>query len=263
MIVPQLVLEANTHLFYITRMTMFLTTPSGHAIAYQHQLGEGRGVLFCGGYRSDMNSTKGTALAEFCREQHIPFLRFDYFGHGHTDGDFIDFTIGAALADTLAVLDELAPKEITIIGSSMGGWIALLAALARPQQVKALIGIASAPDFSDRLMYQQLPPAMRATLEQEGVIYVPSDFSEDYPLTMKFITEARQHLLLDHPIPLSIPIHLLHGQDDADVPWQMSLEIAEKLTGDDVTTTLIKDGDHRLSRPQDLALLMEAVKKLR
>jgi len=243
---------------------LFHTTASGHRIAYQHQAGEGMGVVFLAGYRSDMESTKAAMLAEHCADQNIPFTRFDYFAHGQSDGDFIDYEIGKALDDTLTVLDDIAVREVILVGSSMGGWLGLLAAIQRPQQVRGFVGVAAAPDFTERLMYKKMLPEQRREIEEKGVLYLHSEyFDNDYPVTLQFIHEARQHLLLDHPIPLSIPIHLLQGQRDEDVPWELALQITEKLVGDDVTVTLIKDGDHRLNRPQDLALLSEAVHRIR
>jgi len=238
---------------------LFRTTQNGHRIAYQHQPGEGRGVLFCGGYRSSMESTKATALADWCAARSIPYTRFDYFAHGASDGEFIDYTIGAAIADTLEIIDHIAAEQLIVVGSSMGSWVGMQAAIQRPMQVKAFVGIASAPDFTDRLMLKKFPPALRKQLEDEGVVYLPDFDDNEYPVTMKFITEARRHLMLDHPIPLSIPVQLIQGQRDDDVPWETSLHIAEKLTGDDVAITFVKDGDHRLNRPQDLALMLEAV----
>ncbi len=243
---------------------LYLTTETGHRIAYRHQAGQGVGVVFLAGYRSDMASTKAQTLAEHCAAHDIPFTRFDYFGHGQSDGEFIDYTIGAALGDALQILDEVAGREVILVGSSMGGWVSLLCALQRPLQVRGLVGVAAAPDFTERLMYKKLSPEQRAMLERDGVLYLHSDFYDnDYPVPMRFITEARQHLLLDHPIPLSIPIHLLQGQQDEDVPWETALAISEKLTGDEVLLTLVKDGDHRLNRPHDLALLTEAVTRMR
>jgi pimeloyl-ACP methyl ester carboxylesterase len=210
-----------------------------------------------------MNGGKAEAVAEYCAAHDIPFIAFDCFAHGQSDGEFIDFTIGRAIESALEMLDHIAPEEMLVIGSSMGGWVALQAAIQRPRQVKALIGIAAAPDFTERLMYQRFAPEQRAELEREGKLMIESEWSGDFPLTLHFIQEARQHLLLEHPIPLSIPVHLLQGQLDEEVPWQTALDIAEKMTGDEVAVTLLKDGDHRLSRQQDLALLLQTVERLR
>ena len=211
-----------------------------------------------------MESTKATVLAEWCAEQGIAFTRFDYFAHGKSDGDFKEFTIGGAIADALEMLDHVATGDQMLVGSSMGGWVALHAALERKHQVRGLVGVAAAPDFTEKLMYARLSPEQRKEIEEEGLIWAHSDyFNNDYPITKNFIHEARNHLLLDDVIALEKPVHLIHGQEDVDVPWQTSLQIAEKLMSTEVTMTLIKDGDHRLNRPSDLAWLMEALRHLR
>ncbi len=241
----------------------FLTTANGHRLAYHESAGEGVGVVFCCGYRSDMHSTKATALAEWCAAQGVPFTRFDYRGHGHSEMDFKEFTIGGAMADALAMLDQVATGEQIIIGSSMGAWVALNAAMERKGQVRGFIGVASAPDFTERLMFARMTPEQRRELDEAGVIWAHSEFTDsDYPITQHFIHEARHHLLLDDIIALDIPVHLLHGQADVDVPWETSIALAEKLMGDDVTVTLIKDGDHRLNRPADLALMTGALGRM-
>ena len=241
----------------------FLTTPSGHRIAYHATSGQGPAVMFCPGYRSDMGSTKATALAEWCAQHTVPLIRFDYFAHGKSDGDFMDFTIGSAMEAALAVIDHLAPASLILVGSSMGSWVALNAALERKGTVRGLVGVASAPDFTERLMFARFTPEQRRELADSGVLWAHSEFTEsDYPITLGFIEEARTHLLLDDIIGLEIPVHLLHGQADIDVPWEFSLQLAEKLMGDEVTVTLIKDGDHRLNRPADLALMMDALGRM-
>ena len=239
-----------------------LTTPSGERIAYQHQFGQLPGVIFCCGFRSDMGSTKATALAEWCAAHDTSFIRFDYFAHGASDGAFEDFTIGRAIADTLEILDHVAPGPQILIGSSMGAWVALRVAQERKSQIKGLIGIAPAPDFTERLMFAAMTPEQRNTLQTDGNIWAPSDYGDDYPITERLITEARDHLLLDDVIGLPMPIQLYHGQEDTDVPWETSLLLAKQLVNDDVTVTLIKDGTHRLSRPSDLALMTEGLARM-
>lgn len=239
-------------------------TESGRKLAYQHQPGEGVGILFCCGFRSDQHSTKATALSEWCASQNIPLTRFDYHGHGKSEVEFRDFTIGGAIADTLDMLDHIAQGPQILVGSSMGSWLALHAALERKSQVRGLVLIAPAPDFTERLMFKKMTPEQRRELDEEGLIWLHSEFtSTDYPITQNFIHEARSHLLLDDIIGLDIPVHLLHGQEDADVPWETSLLLASRLISQDVTTTLIKDGDHRLNRPADLAMMMEKITTLR
>lgn len=240
------------------------STKAGHKLAYYQQKGEGPGVIFLCGFRSDMESTKATHLAEWCKANNIGYTRFDYFGHGKSEGEFIDFTIGKAFEDALEILDHVATGSQVLVGSSMGGWVGLLSAIERKRQVLGFVGVAAAPDFTERFMYLGMAPEQRAELDKEGVIYVHSEyFNNDYPITMKLIKDGREHLLMDHPIPLDLPVHLLQGQLDEDVPWQHAMDITSKVVGDDVKVTLIKDGDHRLNRPQDLALLTDAVARIR
>ena len=211
-------------------------------------------VVFLPGFRSDMNGSKALDLAEFCADRGQAMLRLDYSGHGESGGRFEDGTIGRWTADALAVIDQTV-GDIVLVGSSMGGWIALLAALARPGRVVGLVGIAAAPDFTERLMWQAMAPAERAALQRDGVLHVPSQYGDAYPITLQLIEEGREHLLLDTPIGLNCPVRLLHGQQDPDVPWELALRTAAAIIGDDVQVTLVKDGDHRLSRPEDLMLL--------
>lgn len=242
---------------------LFYTPESGIRIAYHQQQGEGEvGVLFLPGFRSDMESTKAMALAEWCAANNVPYTRFDYFGHGKSEGEFIDYTIGKGLESALAMLDQVARGPQILVGSSMGGWIGLLASRERKGQVRGLVGIAAAPDFTDR-MRPKMNGEQQAALDKDGVVWVHSDFFDnDYPITQTLIDDGKNHFLLDDVIGLEIPIHLLQGQLDEDVPWQTALKIAERVTSDEVTVTLVKDGDHRLNRPQDLALLLEAVERL-
>lgn len=232
-------------------------------LAYRAQAGDGVGVMFCCGYRSDMHSTKATALAEWCAARGVPFTCFDYRAHGMSEGDFKEFTIGGAMADVLAILDHVGVKRLILVGSSMGAWVALNAALERKGQVCGLIGVASAPDFTERLMFARMTPEQRREMDEQGLIWAHSEFTQsDYPVTRHFIHEARHHLLLEDIIGLEIPVHLLHGQADMDVPWETSLTLAAQLMGDEVTLTLIKDGDHRLNRPADLALMLDALERM-
>ena len=227
----------------------------GVELAWARQEGRGPTVVFLPGFRSDMTGDKATALAAFCAERGQAMLRFDYSGHGASGGRFEDGTIGRWTDDALAVIDRLTEGPLVLVGSSMGGWIALLAALARPDRVAALIGIAAAPDFTEALMWQAMTVEQRATLMRDGVLHAPSQYGEPYPITRALIEDGRTRLLLNAPIALDCPVRLLHGQDDPDVPWELALRIAERVTGRDVQVILVKDGDHRLSRPQDLALL--------
>ncbi len=184
-----------------------------------------------------------------------PLLRLDYSGHGASDGRFEDGTIGRWRDDALLLIDRLLPAgPLILVGSSMGGWIALLIALARPDRVAGLIGIAAAPDFTETLIWASLDRAARSTLLTDGVIHLDSAYGEPLPVTRALIEDGRRHVLLGSTIPITCPVRLLHGQRDGDVPWRTALTLAERLASPDVLVTLIKDGDHRLSRPQDLAV---------
>ena len=221
--------------------------------------GTGPTVVFLSGFRSDMTGDKATALAAFCAERGQAMLRFDYSGHGTSGGAFEDGTIGRWCEDALTAIDRLTDGPLVLVGSSMGGWIALLAALARYDRVAAVIGIAAAPDFTEMLMWQAMSFEQRAVLMRDGVLQAPSQYGEPYPITRALIEDGRTRLLLEGPIAIDCPMRLLHGQCDPDVPWEIALRLAEQVTGEDVQVALIKDGDHRLSRPQDLALLTQTL----
>jgi pimeloyl-ACP methyl ester carboxylesterase len=240
----------------------FLELARGRRLAYRRLPGTAPGVLFCGGYTSDMTGTKATALERFCREQGRAYTRFDYSGHGASSGDFADGTIGEWAEDAQAILDRATAGPMVVVGSSMGGWIMLLLALARPERVRGLVGIAAAPDFTEDLLLPQATPAERRALAEQGYWMQPSAYGEPYPVTRRLIEEARAHLVLRGPIPIRCPVHLLHGQRDPDVPWQTALRLAERLESDGVTTELIKAGDHRLSTAPDLARITAAIERL-
>ena len=230
------------------------------AIAYRTVEGAGPGVMFLGGFMSDMTGTKATALEAHCRQAGRAFVRFDYSGHGESGGAFRDGTIGAWRDDALAVLDEVAGGPQILVGSSMGGWIMLLVALARPERVAGLVGVAAAPDFTEDLIWSTLDDEGRQRLTETGEIVMPCDYDEEpYPITMGLIEEGRSHLLLRAPIPLDCPMHLLQGMVDEDVPWRTALRVAELVESGGVVVELVKDGDHRLSRDQDLERVCVAV----
>jgi pimeloyl-ACP methyl ester carboxylesterase len=234
----------------------------GVELAWTRLDGSSPTVLFLPGFRSDMTGDKATALAAFCGRRGQAMLRFDYSGHGASGGGFEDGTIGRWTDDALATIDRLTSGPLVLVGSSMGGWIALLAALTLPDRIAALIGIAAAPDFTEALMWEAMTFDERATLMRDGVLRVPSQYGEPYPITRALIEDGRTRLLLNGPIALDCPVRLLHGQRDPDVPWEMALRIAERITTEDVQVALVKDGDHRLSRPQDLALLCRTLAAL-
>ena len=237
-----------------------LTREDGATIAYHRRRGRGPGVVFLGGFMSDMSGTKALALDRFCESRGQAFVRFDYLGHGRSSGAFADATVSRWRDDALAVLDTLTDGPQIVVGSSFGGWIMLLLAAARPQRVKALIGIAAAPDATEDLMWAQFPPEVRQRIERDGAAAIPSTYSEQgYLITRRLIEDGRKHLLMRSAIAFDGPVRLLHGMCDNDVPWQRSLALAERLAAADVRITLIKDGDHRLSRDADLGLLMRTL----
>jgi pimeloyl-ACP methyl ester carboxylesterase len=210
-----------------------------------------------------MAGTKATFLDDFCAARGLGYVRFDYAGHGASSGRFEDGTIGAWVEDVIAIIDHVADGPLVLVGSSMGGWIMLLAALARPARVAGLVGLAPAPDFTEALIWNRLPHAERDQLLRAGRLEMPSVYSDEPTiLTRALIEEGRRHLLLSAPIGIRCPVRLLHGMADPDVPHQLSLDLAERLVSNDVRVTLIKDGDHRLSRADDLALLGATIDEL-
>ena len=242
------------------RDTRWLERDDGEALAFARRDGTRPGVVFLGGYSSDMSGTKATWLDERCCRRGCSFLRFDYSGHGQSGGRFEDGTIGRWTADALAVLDSLTEGPQILVGSSMGGWIMLNVALARPGRVAGLVGIAAAPDFSQTIFWN-LSGQEKERLQREGVITIEEE-EGSYTVTHDFIEEARRHLVMRRPVAIDVPVRLLHGMRDASVAWSLSLDLAARLTTDDVRIHLVKDGDHRLSRGSDLALLGQVLDEL-
>jgi pimeloyl-ACP methyl ester carboxylesterase len=240
----------------------FLERPGLPRLAYCATPGAAPGIVFLGGFGSDMGGTKATALEQAAIRRGQAFLRLDYRGHGQSEGRFIDGTIGDWFADALAVFDAVTAGPQILVGSSMGGWIALLLARTRPDRVRAMVGIAAAPDFTTRLMSEELTGEQRETLLRDKVLYRPSEYGDLMPITLKLVEDGNNHLLLDKRVPFAEPVRLLHGQRDPDVPWQIALRVAERMESGDVRVILVKDGDHRLSRPQDIALIVDTVNDL-
>jgi pimeloyl-ACP methyl ester carboxylesterase len=241
----------------------FLEIAPDRRLAWHRVDGRTPAVMFCGGFTSDMSGTKALALEGWCRANGRAYVRFDYSGHGRSDGRFEDGTIGAWAEDTLAIVDRVAPPgPLIVVGSSMGGWIMLLTALARPERVRAMLGIAAAPDFTEDLLLADATEGQRRDLERQGFWLQPSAYGPPYPVTAALIEDGRKHLLLRAPIAIDCPVHLLHGQRDADVPWQTALRLAERLRSEDVTVELVKAGDHRLSTDADLARITAALARL-
>lgn len=240
----------------------FVKREDGLRLAYRLRAGAGPGVMWLGGFRSDMGGTKAEAIDGWAARTGRSYLRFDYSGHGESDGAFEDGTIGRWLADAEAILKEVGDGEQILVGSSMGGWIALLLALRAPERVAGLLLIAPAPDFTEDLMWAQFPQAIRDEIMSKGAHLAPSEYEQPTPITRALIEDGRNHLLLDKPIELAVPVRILLGGRDADVPWRHAFRLVDGLAGDDVVFTLVKDGDHRLSRPEDLDRLTRALDDL-
>lgn len=225
-------------------------------LEYELLPGAGPVVVFLPGFASDMGGTKAMFLREACAARGQAMLRLDYGGHGQSGGEFINGCVGDWAADAAAVIAAACEgQKLLLVGSSMGGWIALLLALQFEPQLAAMLLIAPAPDFTETLLLPQLSDDHLALLAKEGVIYPPSEYGEPIPLTRKLLEDGKNHLLLGGPIAVNCPVRVLHGMQDADVPWRHSVTLAECLEAQDVRLIYIKDGDHRLSRPEDLALL--------
>jgi pimeloyl-ACP methyl ester carboxylesterase len=241
-----------------------LRADDGEQIAWRAVAGAGPTVVWLGGFRSEMSGTKAQALAEWAEARGRGFLRFDYLGHGCSSGDFAaKGTITRWREDALAAVDRLTTGPLVLVGSSMGGWIACLVAMARAERVAAMALIAPAADFTETLMGPQIPPEGREALARDGVWPRPSLYGEPYPITKALLEDgARWSILGSEPVPIEVPVRILQGGADPDVPWTHALALARQLKGDDVVFTLIKDGDHRLSRPQDIARLLAVVEEL-
>jgi pimeloyl-ACP methyl ester carboxylesterase len=237
-------------------------------IAVRVRTGNAPGLLWLSGFNSDMQGTKALALDAWAAQHDRPFVRFDYSGHGSSGGAFVDGTIGRWLEESTAVFDRFCEGPQVVIGSSMGGWMALLLAreIARRRgagraSLAGLVLIAPAPDFTEELMWKGFPPQVREEIETRGLWLRPSQYGEPYPITRALIEEGRNHLLLGRAIEVGCPVRILQGAQDPDVPWQHAFALAHRLPSDDVVLTIIQDGDHRLSRPQDIARIIAAVEE--
>lgn len=234
-------------------------------IAVLSRPGSGPPLVWFGGFRSDMRATKAEALDRWAAQHGRSFLRFDYSGHGESGGAFEDGTITRWLDEGLAVIGGTLHEKPILVGSSMGAWLATLAAMRLTGDLSpaGLVLIAPAIDFTERLMWDVFPQDAREALDRDGVYHRRSAYAaEPYPITRTLIEDGRRHLLLNAPIPTSCPIHILQGMADEDVPWEHALTFVERLPGASVQLTLVKDGDHRLSRPEDLDRLLRAVEAI-
>ena len=243
-------------------MTEFLDGPLGRRIAYHRTPGQGPGVVFLGGFKSDMTGTKAVHLQAWAEAEGRAFLRFDYSGHGQSEGDFLDGCIGDWAADAQAAIAALTTGPQVLVGSSMGGWIALLTAKAMPERVAGLVGIAAAPDFTEDLMWAGFSEAERAAV-MAGRLEQPSDYSnEPYIITRKLIEEGRNQLVLRDALPLPFPLRLLQGTADVDVPQSVALRLLDHADSPDARLLLVKGADHRFSSQECLDLMVAAVEEL-
>jgi pimeloyl-ACP methyl ester carboxylesterase len=241
---------------------LILQRADGVNIAYHSLDGAKPGIVFLGGFMSDMTGTKATRLQTHCAKYSRAFVKFDYRGHGASSGKFQDGTIGLWLGDALAVIDEVAEGPVILVGSSMGGWIALLAAIARPERVKGIVGLAAAPDFTDDI-WTSLSESQKTAMRRDGYIEQPSDYSDKpYVITRALIEDGANRCLLSAPIPIRCPVRLIQGMEDTDVTWSTAFRIVERLESRDVTVTLVKSGDHRLSEPEDLKRMTDTIDAL-
>src|SRR6266516_5538743 len=242
---------------------------AARSIAVRARAGSGPGLFWLGGFNSDMQGTKAIALDAWAAQHGRACVRFDYSGHGESGGKFTDGTIGRWLEESVAVFEQFCAGPQVVIGSSMGGWIALLLAreLGRRRGIghatlAGLVLIAPAPDFTEELMWKGFSPEIRREIETKGVWLRPSRYGEPNPITRALIEEGRNHLLLGSAIDVGFPVRILQGAQDPDVPWQHAFALAHRLPSDDVVLTMIQDGDHRLSRPQDIARIIAAVAEI-
>lgn len=256
-----------------------LTTQDGNTIAYHHTPasknhtqddpappvpGIAPTIVWLGGFKSDMAGSKALALHQWAAKTGKGFARFDYFGHGQSSGTFEHGDISHWKNDALALFHNVIQGPLLLVGSSMGGWIALLAALAQPERVNGMVLIAPAPDFTEVLMWDKFDDAIREEIMSQGRWLRPTDYDDDpQPITRQLIEDGRKHLLLNAPsIPVKIPVHILQGTADDAVPWQHAQTLADKLESDDVALTLVKDGDHRLSSDTDITRLIQTVEAM-
>lgn len=238
-----------------------------NTIAYKQSTGESpdnnMGIIWCGGLKSDMDGSKASALHGWADTQGRAFTRFDYFGHGVSSGEFRRGTITRWAADTVQVIDELTPSQKhgpqILVGSSMGGWTALLATLARPDRIHALVLLAPAPDFTEKLMWANFSDDIRKTIMEDGIYYEPSDYDEPYEISRELILDGRNNLLLDGPINVKCPVRIIQGMKDTSVPWHHAEKVAEALVSEDVELTLVENADHSLSGAADIERMIKTI----
>lgn len=241
------------------------STGNEKLLSVQHLEGNSPGIVFCGGFRSSKEGNKARFLASLCASEGWACTLFDYQGHGKSSGDFSHCGIGHWKQDTLDVIEQYTQGQQLLVGSSMGLWMALLAAIEEPSKVAGILGIAGAPDFTEELIWQRLDSTLQQQMENGATWDMPTEYDDGkpYPITYQLITSGREHLLTHKSLPVNCPIRLLHGTADEDVPWQLSQRVLESVDSEDATLTLIRHGDHRLSEPAQLAEIEQQLRQLR
>jgi len=237
----------------------FLTSPEGRKLAYVYTPGRHPAVVFLGGFMSDMQGSKACDLEAWAVAQGRAFLRFDYSGHGASEGEFTDGTISAWVADAVAVIKAHFDTPVVLVGSSMGGWISLLLAQRQTVPIAGLLGIAAAPDFTEDSMWAEMSQAQRDEVIQNGIVYLPSDYDAPYPISKNLLLDGRNNLVLRQPLALPFPARFLHGMADRDVTMDRPLAIMDHAAGADMHLTFVKDADHRFSTPKELILIRQTV----
>ncbi|WP_049642196.1 alpha/beta fold hydrolase [Candidatus Rhodobacter oscarellae] len=241
----------------------FIDTPQGRRIAYHMTAGAGPTVVFCGGFKSDMEGTKAIHLEDWAKATGRAFLRFDYSGHGQSSENFLDGCIGDWTNDAFEVVSALIPGDVVIVGSSMGGWIALNLMARFQLKIAGFVGIAAAPDFTEDSMWAGFTPEQRDELAQNEQLALPSEYSDEpYIITKKLIEDGRENLVLRTPLTLDFPTRLLQGTADEDVPVSVAMRLLEHVEGDDIRLTLVKDADHRFSTPDCLKLIEASIEEV-
>ena len=239
-----------------------LITGQGRKIAYHQTKGEGAGIVFLGGFSSDMDGSKAIHMEHWAKKSGRPFIRFDYSGHGQSSEKFIDGSIGDWAEDTFEIISHLTSGPQILVGSSMGGWIALLMAKRIPNNILGIVGIAAAPDFTEDIIWNRMDDMMRATLTRSNVVYIHNDYGDPYPITKKLIEDGRNNLVMRDPLNLSFPVRLFHGTADADVKMDVPLKLIKHINGSDVELVVVKDADHRFSSEKCLELICNAINSI-
>lgn len=243
--------------------TEFITNDDGLALAYQKREGTGPTIVFLAGHGSDMLGSKAEALAQKCEAEKLSFIRFDYSGHGQSDGQFLEGTISSWTKDALCIIDQCTTGSVILVGSSLGGWIMMNVAIKRAARVVGCIGIAAAPDFTETLIWQSLSQEQKDIMAKTGQIALPNPYAdEDVIYPYRLITDGRQNLLLNQEVAIDCPMILHQGMEDHEVPWQTACDIAQAVRSDDVRVNLLKSSGHRFSQDHELAMILESVDEM-